>query len=214
MIAIVLESFYSFKYNTNHELNTQLIMYSCIHVVKLGRESISSYVRKNIHSRKITNGAPVVDMKVEIISIMRESGDAGCYKYLKYNIQKLATDRIKRNTGLAKPWSLLSSKDICDTNIKTIYMKSEEIYGSKNETLYTLNKMLKVKYRELIRLKTQLSSIISKDYINYNLKSKKIAADVSQNILDGDMIEAVRELSVLYEEYLVGEMPYSITRSD
>lgn len=210
MIAIILESFYSFKYDTSGELSTQLIMYVCIHVVKLGRESISSYVRKNIHSRKITNGAPVVNMKVEVISIIRESNDVGCYEYLKYNIQKLAVDRIKRNTGLAKPWSLLLSKDICDTNIKTIYMKSEETYNSKNETLYTLNKILKVKYRELIRLKTQIASIISKDYINYNLKSKKIAVVDSQNILDGDMIEAVRELSMLYEEYLVGEMPYSI----
>jgi hypothetical protein len=34
----------------------------------------------------------------------------------------------------------------------------------------------------------------------------------SQDILDGDMIEAERELSMLYEEYLVGEMPYSIAK--
>jgi hypothetical protein len=212
MIAIILESFYSFKFNSNHELGTQLIMYACVHVVKIGKESISSYVRKNIDSCKITNGVPVVNMKVEVISIMRESDSAGCYKYLKCNIQKLATDRIKRNTGLAKPWSLLSSKDICDTNIKTIYMKSKETYNCKSESLSNLNKMLKVKYRELIRLKTQTSSIISKDYINYNLKSKKIAMVDSQDILDGDMIEAERELSMLYEEYLVGEMPYSIAK--
>lgn len=211
MIAIMLESFYSFKYNTSDKLSDQLIMYACIHVVKIGRESISGYVRKNIHSCKITNGTPVMNMKAQVISIMRESDAVGCYKYLKYNIQKLAIDRIKKNTGLDKPWSLLSSKDICDTNIKTIYMKNEETYNCKSETASTITKILKVKYIELIRLKTQLSSIISKDYINYNLKSKKIAAADSQNILDGDMIDAVRELSMLYEEYLVGEMPYSIS---
>lgn len=210
MIAILMEAFYSFNYNTDVVENSELVLYTCLHVVKLGSETVSSYIEKNIHSRKITNGALVIDMKVEIIAVLRESSDAGCYNYLRFIVEKLARDRLRRNTGLAKPWKLITAGGCAKKidGLLTIYLKCEEASGGD---LDSLAKLMKTKYRELIRLKTQLHSIISKDYLNYNLNSKKIQNTDIQNILDGDMLEANVQLSKLYINYRAGEMPYSIT---
>lgn len=204
-----MEAFYSFNYKSD---DTSLVLYSCLHVVKLGSETIASYIEKNIHSKKITNGALVIDMKVEVICMLRESYAAGCYNYLKVIIEKLARDRLRRNIGLAKPWKLVTAggctKKIDD--LLTIYLNCEE---ASERDIVSLSKLMKTKYRELARLKTQIATIISKDYINYNLKSKKIQTSDTQNILDGDMKDANEQISRLYINYRAGEMPYSITKT-
>ncbi len=205
MIAILMENFYTFVYNSE---NTEVIVYTNLHIIKLGELTIAKYV-DDIHSQQHRPGgvySEKINMKVELVVVLRERNISGCAMYLSEKLKKLNAGKVKK---LTRFWS------VCDNVGLNLCLRNSEIFDKeflKNMNAASFNKIMNKKYRELIRLKTQLRTIISKDYLEYNQKIKKIDLSTSQDILDGDILEEEININKLYLDYRTGDMPYAISK--